>query len=312
MNCGWNRGLVVTLTFALIGAAAPAWAQVTLKKVLPQDKKLVVSVDTTTEQTLTLAGQNIESKSEQNAVQSNTYSKAVDGKTAVVHKVDALQLRLKAAGMDFVFDSTNPDKGADSEIGKQIAQSLKATLKGEWTSIHDPSGKVVDITGVDKLLEGLDAQTSAMVKSQLNPDSLKERLNSEAERIPTTPVKVGDTWEQIQNAQIGGGQTLTFKKKYTYAGAADADGKKLHRIDVSASEVKYSIGADSPLPLKLKSSELKVAESKGVLLFDEAAGRVVEENEKVRIKGTLTFEIGGQELPGELDLTITSTQKERP
>lgn len=307
-----NRLVGVLTVLTAMGVVLPASAQVTFKKLVPQNTKIVLNVDTLTEQTLTLAGQAIESKSEQNAVQSKKFSPAEGGNTAIAHKVDSVQMRLKASGMDFSFDSVNPDKGTDSEIGKQIAKSVQATLKGEWTAVVDRTGKVIAIQGVEKLTEGLDEASAALIKSQLNPDALKDRLNGEADRIPTTPLKVGDTWEQSQNLPIGGGQTLKFQRKYKYAGPVSPQERSRHRIEVTATEVSYAIGADSPLPLKLKSSDLKVVESKGELQFDIMLGRVVAETDKVRMKGKLTFEIGGQELPGELDLTITTSQKERP
>ena len=311
MNLRIVGAVAIVLVAGLLGSTPSASAQVKLKKALPQNKKVVMSVDTVTEQTLTLAGQKIPSKSEQNAVQSATYSAAGEGKTAVAHKVDEIQLRVNANGMEFAYDSKNPEKGADSEIGKQIAKSLEATLKGQWTSTHDAQGKVLEITGLDKLIEGLDPQAAALVKASLNEEVLKERLTAEANRIPADPVKVGDTWEQVQKMQIGGGQIMTFDRKYKYAGVVERDGKKLHRIEVTATGVKFSIAADSPLPLKLKSSELKVTESKGELLFDNDAGRVIDESDKVRVEGKLAFEIAGQELPGDLDLTITTAAKER-
>lgn len=312
MNSSWKWVMALVAALVVGWQTSPASAQVTLKRMMPKGKTLMTNNDTIIEQTLSLAGQNIETKSEQNAVQSAKYSAEANGNTAVEHKLEAIQLRLKTGGMEFMFDSANPDKGTDSEIGKQIAKSLQVGLKAPWTAVHDANGKVLEIKGIDKLTEGLDEQSAAMLKAQLKPEYLKERLSNEADRIPSTPVKVGDTWEKAQSLQIGGGQSLAFKRKFKYAGQVERDGKKLHRIEISTSEVTYAIGADSPLPLKLKNSDLKVTESKGEILFDGELGRVVEENDKVRMKGKLTFEIATQELPGELDLTITSTQKERP
>lgn len=312
MNVLSSRWSWIALALAGWIVASPAAAQTLLKPALPTKGKVVSSVDTSAEQTLSIAGQAIETKSEQNAVMVVEYSAAEGGQIAAKHKIQSLQVNIKAAGMEIAFDSAKPDAEPESDLAKGIYKALQATLKGGWTSIHEPSGKVVAVRDTDKLIEGLDEQTAAMVKSQLDPAYLKERAEYEAGRVPSKPVKAGDTWELTNNARIGGGQTLTFKQQFKYVGTVDEGGKKLHVIEYGTNEVLFSIAADAPLPLKLKSSELKPSEAKGRLLFDNEAGRVVQLEDKVRVKGKLVFTIGEQELPGELDLTLTNSMKERP
>ena len=107
--------------------------------------------------------------------------------------------------------------------------------------------------------------------------------------------------------KLDSGQNLTFTTKYTYKGAVELDGKKLAHISVTTTEVDYTADADAPL--KVVQSDLKVAESKGKILFDVADGQTVVSESKVQIKGTLTLEIMGMELPGKLDLTMENAVK---
>ena len=304
---------VVLTLLGIVAMSRAGLAQVQLNVKVPAGKKIAISTDITVNQVLTLAGMNIESKSEQNSVGSATYSKiGPDGKYRVEHKTETLQLRIKAAGMEFAFDSVNPDKEADNPLGKQIAETLKATLKANWTSVHDKSNHIVAVEGIEKALEGLSPEAAAGVRSELDPEYLKDSLNLKLDRIPTKPVKKGDTWEQMEPARVGSGQTLTFKQRYTYTGTVEKNGVQLDRIEVTTTDVTFDIAADSPIPLKLVKSDLKIANSKGELLFDRQQGSSVEETSKIQIKGSLTFSINGQELPGELDLTFDSAGRVRP
>ena len=67
----------------------------------------------------------------------------------------------------------------------------------------------------------------------------------------------------------------------------------------------YSL-QDSPLPLTVKSSELKAAESEGVVLFDRDLGQVVESTGSIRITGDITFTVNNMDLPSKLDLKMQS------
>jgi hypothetical protein len=63
---------------------------------------------------------------------------------------------------------------------------------------------------------------------------------------------------------------------------------------------------DAPSPLKAVKSDLKIESGDGTILFDREAGRVVQAKGKTHIKGPMTFQAGGQEIPGDLDLIIES------
>ena len=62
----------------------------------------------------------------------------------------------------------------------------------------------------------------------------------------------------------------------------------------------------------MTKSDLKVESSDGTILFDREAGYVVEERGKLHIKGSMTLSAGGQEIPGEIDITIETTPELQP
>ena len=56
-------------------------------------------------------------------------------------------------------------------------------------------------------------------------------------------------------------------------------------------------------------SDLKVAKSEGLILFDVAAGQIELEQSMVQLKGSLKLGANGMEIPAVLDLTMESTSR---
>ncbi len=113
----------------------------------------------------------------------------------------------------------------------------------------------------------------------------------------------GEPWERTELVEIGG-QTLTFRKKYEYAGTAKKGDKTLDKITSKAIEVTYMQHPDTKAPLKVKKCDLKVDSSDGAILFDREAGHVVSSKAKAHIKGNITFSASGMEFSNALDLRI--------
>ena len=138
-------------------------------------------------------------------------------------------------------------------------------------ALQSATGRALAVEGVDKALEGLSVEETAIVQGQLDAEYLKDNINKEIGRLPKEPVKKGDTWELTQETRIGGGQTMTFKTKYTYAGPTEKNGQMLEKIEVLVTGVEYALDGLLAGQLKLEKSELKIANSKGEILYDRVA-----------------------------------------
>ena len=66
---------------------------------------------------------------------------------------------------------------------------------------------------------------------------------------------------------------MDFKSQFTYEGTIERDGKTLDKITNKVLSVTFALDK-SPLPFSLKSSDLKAAESDGVILFDRERGQL--------------------------------------
>ena len=173
--------------------------------------------------------------------------------------------------------------------------------------VLDRENRVLRVEGREKAFEGLDQAIRDTFKAALDPAHLKQAAQLEMDRIPGKPVKVGDSWEQTETMRLEGGQSLVFQRKYTYKGEVEEGGKKVHKIDVVATEAKLDIDPNNPANLKLVKSDLKVGKTSGTLLFDPTSGSIVSDKQTHQIKGAITLGIAGQELPADLDLTIETS-----
>ena len=130
--------------------------------------------------------------------------------------------------------------------------------------------------------------------------------------MPDVLASPGEPWERTEKLELGGGQTLTFHKKYEYAGNEKHGNTTLEKINVKTTEVSYSMDPNSASPLKVTKSDLKVESGSGTILFDREGGHVAQSDGKTHIKGSMTFQAAGQEIPGELDLAIESSTQLQP
>ena len=170
----------------------------------------------------------------------------------------------------------------------------------------DDHNKVKAIEGTEKLqekAEKLDPPASDLLSKQFDSEKLKKSFEQESQILPDVLARPGETWERTQIVEIGGGQTLSFRKKYEYKGT-EKKGDKDARQDQQQSPRGQSTTTepDSNLPLKPIKSDLKPESSEETILFDREEGHVVTSTDKVRIKGDITFSANGQELPSTLDL----------
>ncbi|MDZ4688149.1 MAG: DUF6263 family protein [Planctomycetaceae bacterium] len=296
-------GLLMT---ALAGSAMAA-EKLELKQ-QPKSKS-VYQTETKTEQVLTIADNNIETKATAFIVTAFTAGeRAADGSLTITEKHDVMQTSLQLPGVEFQFDSANPDKEPSIPQLKPIADALRTSFKTPITSVIEKDGKVREVSVPEAALADLDPA----FKGLFDPDKLKKAAVQARSMFPDQPVSPGDTWERNADVNLDSAQTLSFIIKFEYTGVVDKDGRKLHRIVSKPLSVTYSMAADSPSPLKITQSDLKITDSEGELLFNQELGITDKDHSRMRIEGPMTFTIGGQELAGKVNLQITKTSTRQP
>ena len=292
----------ITATTILLAMATGAMAQVELKQKILENGKTTASTRSKVHQVLSIADQEVETKTDQTIVVTSVSGKrAADGTIRLTTKVDSLKANLNLpGGVELEFDSAKPvePQGTQYDI---LLNLMQVVAKTSSTSVHGKDNRVVSIEVDTSEHEKLDDMLKKMIKGRFEPEYLKEASNKKMDQIPSQPVKKGDTWEIEQTVRLEAGQTMTFKTTYKYAGTIDRKGKTLHKITFISTEVEYAQD-DPDAQAKVINSNLKIKASDGTILFDQKLGRVVEQEEMVHIIGDMTFSINDQELPAKLDL----------
>jgi hypothetical protein len=134
--------------------------------------------------------------------QSQTYSfaiQAVDdqGVATVILKVVALAV--KSSGLQEMEWDSEKDKEAPAD---PQASMLSKMLGQTFMLKMNPGGKVVDVKGMDKVLEAMlkdqgpeAAVVGAQLKQMFNDDSYKSMMQQMTPQLPEQPVAKGDSWK---------------------------------------------------------------------------------------------------------------------
>lgn len=292
--------LLAVAVAGLMAGASVAHAQATLELKYPERTKSSTQTESVVNQTLTLAGNDILTKANTFTTStSHIGTRAADGTLAIVEKVESLQSELDLNGTKLQFDSANPDKKADLPQLEPLLDLYRAVVKFPMTrTLEAKTNKLKSVT----LPVGEFEKLGEAAKDRFSSEKLKKATEQALVFLPDGPVKVGDKWERATEADLGGGQLMSFRTMYEYLGTVEQDGAKLDKIEGKAFEVSFAI-VGNPMR-QVTKSDLKVKESATTHLFDRERGHLVSKNAKVRIDGPITLVIGGMELEGKVDLTM--------
>jgi hypothetical protein len=293
---------------------APAvFAQVKLEYKFPEGSATTVKSTIKAQQVLSINGMDNETESERVMTETRTIGKrGIDGTLPIVETLDSIRIHLSLMGVDIDFDTAQPDAKIDNPQLSFLGDLLKLMAGSSYTIVIDDKNQFKSVEGLEKLLEkakDLDPMAVEGLKASISADVLKREFQQDHSNLPPVLAREGETWETTEVNDIGGGQTLTFRRRYEYLGTAEKDGRSVDKIGIKALEVTYAMGQTGS-PAKVEKSNLKVDSTKGTMLFDREAGRLVERNEVNRIKGDMTFKINEMEFAAKLDLTLEMTTQE--
>ena len=298
--------LVASLALAF-GVASAAQAQVNLE-IKDREGSATTRSTAKTHQILSIAGMDFESTSDTATTTTSATGKPeADGTVRIRETIDAFQASLALPGeIKIAFDSDKPEAKSDNADVQGLLDLFHAMKGFTYTLVIGPDHQVRAVEGTEPLKASGQGSLAEGVKERLSPAGMKRIANEGRDVLPGKPVNKGDRWRRTHAMDIGAGQTLTFENYYEYAGTVEKNGRTLDKIDAFVGGVTYSLDPNSPLPLKLVRSDLKISSSTGTILFDREKGQVVETTATTRIAGPITFSVNGQELAGKVDLTIES------
>lgn len=302
------------LAVALLVLSSPAWAEDKVEiqhnpAMNPGDKSQV-RVETNIEQTLTIAGTPLHSKVEQfMAIDEEVGEPDGDGGATTRDHFEFMIFRMTLPdGREFNFDSGNPDQSSGIAELEPIEKLFRALSGVTWTSTFDADHKMVSLEYDGDPFSQLDEA----MRKEVATEKWLQRSKIDLARLPDGAVAVGDTWTRTEPMDLGSGQTMTFEKKYEYLGTQETGGVVFDRIGSSALSVEYRMEANPNLPIDVKESDLTVESSGGELLYNRERQIVTSTTQNCHITGPMTLVLNGQELPGELDLTMSFSTTVEP
>ncbi len=177
--------LVPTVGALLLGAVAPAAAQVKLTHKITEGDQFTSVVKIKTQQTLTLNDMALESGSEQTmTVRSTVGQRDADGTITIDHQMTGLQAKVALpGGTELEFDSADPDADPPGTAFDFLLDVFKAIAKSGWTATYDKNNRVIAMKGRDDALADLDETIRGMMQKQLDEDYLVQVANDELDKI---------------------------------------------------------------------------------------------------------------------------------
>jgi hypothetical protein len=295
------RRLPFVLTIVLAQTGSLAVAQVALKPKEVEGATYKTRETQKITQTLSLNGQNLDTKADVIMTTQTAFGQR-DAEGGLTYKTTFVSILadMELYGSKVKFDSANPDVKSDSPIADIVLDAFRKLKDSTLTVKLDKDGQVVSVEGIQ---EG----------TGLAPDSIKNANAQRLNRLPAEAVKPGDTWERDEEADLGQGQILAVKRKYEYVGTTPKfptvkNSPQLDKITATDLSVEYKVKGDAN-PITVKESDLKVGNSKHTFLFDRDAGRFVDEQSELQVKGVLKLLVMGMELD-LVDLKIETGRRE--
>ncbi|MCA9027681.1 MAG: hypothetical protein KDA86_20900 [Planctomycetaceae bacterium] len=213
---------------------------------------------------------------------------AENGSAQVLQKITRMQMSMKMPfGQSFEYDSDGENDQVPAMfkdlIGKMVGAEFKGTLA--------PTGEMTDISISEDLRNALKKSPGSPFGAGKDDDVFQQMMSQSSVAFPDHPVKEGDSWSDEITMKMPFGE-MKVDRTSTYNGTDD-DG--LHVIDISL-EMTLQPGDNPQMKLSIKDST-----ASGKMLFDNAAGRIVN----LDLKQNVTMEISaaGQQINQEVSTT---------
>jgi hypothetical protein len=270
----------------LAGLALPAHGQAPLQWKLKKGDQFYVRTVTTYRQTFKAAGKP--------DLKQNFEKTVVLGFTVEDQNADGLVLK------ETIEDIS--EKRGEGEARPEDA--VRGRDPVAFTVTLSPKMEVLKVEGQDKLIDrlaGADVSARKALTSALSEETVKKSAREVFGFLPDRPVKEGGTWERAVDVPFGplGAHKLTTT--YKLEGKEDVGGKKVEKISFTTA-VDFKPGkADPSLPYAVVGSDLKADDSRGTLHFDAAAGRLVQSEAKMTLKGHLVLASGGSNTDADVE-----------
>lgn len=219
---------------------------------------------------------------------------AKDGVATVRQKIARITTKMQMPpplNTTYTYDS-DAEKNENAPPGYEAV--MGAMIGGEFKMKIDPTGKMSDITVPPGLIDQLKAiPGAAMMGNLATEEGLRQLTSQSAFSLPEGPVKKGDQWQSPPVSMDMPFGKMNVQQFFTYEGP---NSEGLEQIGVRY-DMTLEAKPNQPISIKLKD-----AESHGVMLFDNKAGKL--KSSEVTQTMTMEMAVGGQSIEQQVEQII--------
>ncbi|MDD2278307.1 MAG: DUF6263 family protein [Bacteroidales bacterium] len=211
-------------------------------------------------------------------------------------------INMSAGGMNMAFDSDDKSAPANPQFmgfGALIGKSINTTFSSK--------GKIIEVSGVDAMIdtminelagdnETIKAQVKQSLGQSFNDEQMKQMFGGSFIEYPSKLIKVGTKW--TENQTISNQFTLNVINNYVVKGV-DAD---FVNLDVT-STIATTPGNKSNMQGMDVTFNLFGTQT-GTIKIDIKSGKIIESSVNQNISGSLSADMGGQNM--DIPMTIAS------
>lgn len=250
--------------------ACTAQAQTTLRYKFKEGESLKYVFDMKMKMSMSILGKEIDMNMNQTsdmvwAIQS------VDDKGNAKIKVTFGRNKLS---MDMPTGKVEIDSDAagqpDDPVGQVLYKVIKSMAGLEISASMSAAGELSDLKIPEKQLAQFQNIPGGEAFGDIfSPEGLKRTLSQSGLVMPKEAVSKGANWKNKNDMKLPIGK-MTAEIEYTYGGSIDKDGRTLEKIELKP---RATLEPDPKSPIAMK---LKTQDGKGVALFDNSQGRLLE------------------------------------
>jgi len=197
----------------------------------------------------------------------------------------------------FVIDSDSPENSSDKSLGDVFKSLTEVPIDIQLSQ----TGKVLSVTGVDTLMEKLDAisnpQFKQMFSQQFSEKAIRESFERMSSYFPDKPIAINDSWDVAMNINTGGADIIS-KMNLTLKEVKD----NIATLDCTGTLATPEGGA----VLQIQGADAKVSMNgvqTGTILMDIKTGWVV--SMELTQTSTQNIEVSGQSMQQQIETKIT-------
>jgi hypothetical protein len=203
---------------------------------------------------------------------------AADGTTTLRNVYESIKISMVTPMGTMAYDSAAPGAAGDP-VTDMLAKSLGQMVGESFTMVVAPTGKVIKIDGMAKILEKVKAASPDMgalgggggIDSLVGEGAQRSTFEQSFGSMPEQPVKPGETWKnQTELPNQFGKTTASFV--FTMKDVATVNGAQVARIGTTGT-IKAAAGG-APSAMGPMTVTLGDGTSQGETLFDIKLGRV--------------------------------------